>query len=85
MNRESAAAKADRITAAEPKRMRWTAGDLVVRRKSDPGKLRLAARLRNESVLSVRQMATRLRPGSYHTANANLHAWIRQASKRKAK
>ena len=38
---ESAASKARRIIVEELKRLGWTGQDLVRRRKSDPGKLRL--------------------------------------------
>jgi hypothetical protein len=67
--------------AEELKPMRWTAADLEGRRKSDPGKLRVAARLCKETVLSVKQIAARLHLGSYHTANANLHAWMARNGK----
>jgi REP element-mobilizing transposase RayT len=53
--------------------------------KNDPGKLRLAARLRKEPVLSVKRIAARVHLGSYPTANRNLHAWMKPAGKRKAK
>jgi hypothetical protein len=78
VRRESAEAKADRIRAEELKRLRWTAAELASRRRSDPGKLRLAARLRKETVLSVQRIAARVHLGSYHTAKANLHAWMKR-------
>jgi putative transposase len=85
VRRESAEAKAERIMAEELKRLRWTAADLEVRRKSDPGKLRIAARLRKETVLSVKRIAARVHLGSYHTANANLHVWMKRERKGKVK
>ena len=72
VRRQSAEAKAENIIAEELERMRWTAADVEGRRKSDPGKLRIVARLRKEKVLSVKRIAARMHLGSYHTANANL-------------
>jgi len=43
LGQETAINKADRIVAEELKRLRWTEQDLMRRRKSDPGKLRIAA------------------------------------------
>lgn len=81
LRRESAAAKADRIVAEELKRLGWTEADLERRRKSDPGKLAIAARLRRETILTIKSIAVRVRLGTSKGANANLHAWM-QASKR---
>jgi hypothetical protein len=55
-----AEAKADRTVAEEPARPRWTVDDLVTRQKSDPTELALAARLRQETMRSVKQTAERL-------------------------
>ena len=51
---ETAEAKADRIVAEDLARLRWTQDDLVTRQKSHPEKLALAARLRQETTLSVK-------------------------------
>jgi hypothetical protein len=64
-------------------RMGWTAADLERRRKGDPGKLRLAARLRKETVLTIKRIAVRVHLGSFHTTIANLHAWMSKEKKRK--
>jgi hypothetical protein len=71
--------------AEELKRMGWTAADLERRCRSDPGKLGLAARLRKETVLTIKSIAVRVHLGSSHTANANLHAWMSMEKKRKVK
>ena len=76
LRQETAANKADRIVAEELKRMRWTEEDLRQRRKSDPGKLRIAARLRRETILSLKRIATRVGLGSSKSANTKLHSWM---------
>jgi hypothetical protein len=48
LHRQSAEAKAERILAEELSRLGWTPEDLAARRKRDPVKLALAARLRRE-------------------------------------
>ena len=62
--RASAAAKAERIVAAEMKRRRWDAGTLAERRKGDAGKLAIARRLREESTMTLSWIADRLRMGT---------------------
>jgi len=54
---ETAGAKADRIVAEELARLQWTQSDLTKRPKSHPAKLALAARLRQETTLSVKEIA----------------------------
>ncbi len=73
----------DRQECVKP--MRWTAAEWAARRESDPSKLRLAARLGQETVLSVRSSAARVHLGSDHTADANLHAWMKQGEKGKVR
>jgi hypothetical protein len=67
--------------AEELKRLQWTEQDLKRRRKSDPGKLRIAARLRRETILSLKRIATRVGLGSSMSANAKLHTWMRANGK----
>jgi len=43
------------------------------RAKSDPAKLALAARLRRETTLTIRQIAQRLAMGSWKSLNHKLH------------
>jgi hypothetical protein len=61
---ETAEAKAGRILAEELARLKWTQSDLAAHKKSHPVKLALAARLRQETTLSVKQIAERLHLGS---------------------
>ena len=75
---ESAQAKAERIIGEELRRLGWGAGELARRRKSDPGKLAMAARLRNETTLSLKEIAGRVHLGSSRSANATLHNWMKR-------
>ena len=68
--------KTDWQVAEELKRLKWTEPDLMRRRKSDPGKLRIAARLRRETILSLKRIASRVGLGSAKSANAQLHGWM---------
>jgi hypothetical protein len=70
---ETAEAKADRIIAEELARLQWSRQDLVIRQKGHPAKLVLAARLRQEATLSVKQIAERLHLGKPKGARATLH------------
>ena len=63
--------------AEELLRRGWTEADLAARRKSDPGKLAISARLRRETTLPIRRIATRVHLGTSKSANARLHAWMR--------
>jgi hypothetical protein len=73
---ETAVAKAERLIAQELPRLNWTGEDLLRRPKSDPLKLALAARLRRETTLSIRQIAERLSLGKPKGAKSNLHRWM---------
>jgi REP-associated tyrosine transposase len=73
MRRESAEAKAERIIAAELKRLKWNNRDLKQHRKGEPAKLELAARLRCETTLTIRQIAARLHMGSWKSLNNQLY------------
>jgi putative transposase len=66
---ESDAAKAERIVREELKRRKWTEADLKRRAKGDAGKVRIARRLRAETVMTVAWIAERLHLGSRHYAN----------------
>ena len=65
--------KAERIIGHELKRLKWSGGDLAARRKGDPAKLELAARLRRETTLTVRQIAERLHTGAWQSLNNKLY------------
>ena len=77
---ESAEAKAERILGAELARLIWTEPELALRRKSDPDKLRIAARLRRQTTLSVKAIAARMRLCTSRSANARLHQWMSESS-----
>ena len=62
--RQSAMAKAQRIAQAELDALGWAAPDLQGRRKSDPQKVRIAARLRRETTMTLEWIADRLRMGA---------------------
>jgi hypothetical protein len=76
---ETAEAKADRIVAEELARLRWTRDDLAARQKSDPAKLALAARLRQETTLSLKQIAERVGLGKPKDARTNLHKFMNRS------
>jgi len=75
LRRESAAVRAERIIAQELERLGWTEAQLRERRKSDPAKLAMAARLRRETTLTVGWIAARLRLGTRKSAASKLHGW----------
>ena len=81
MRREGAQAKGERIIGEELKRLRWSERDLRQRPKSDAAKLNLAARLRRETTLTIRQTAQRLHLGSWKSLNNKLY--LRSRSKGK--
>jgi len=56
--------KAERIIQAELKRRRWKEQELAARPKGDPGKVKVALRLRAETVQTVEWIANRLHMGS---------------------
>ena len=59
--------KAQRLVLAELRRRGWTEHDLEQRRKTDAGKVEMAARLRGETVMTLDWIAERLRMGCRHT------------------
>ena len=68
---------AERIVAEELARLGWSQEELEARRKSDPAKLSMAARLRQETTLTIKAIAARLHLGTSKSANARLHGWMR--------
>ncbi|HTV40144.1 MAG TPA: hypothetical protein VMF08_06200 [Candidatus Sulfotelmatobacter sp.] len=77
LRRESAEAKAQRIIAEELRRLGWRKNELSRRRKSDPAKLTIAARLRKETTLSLKNIAEQVHLGASKSANARLHKWMK--------
>jgi len=75
LRRESAEVRAERIVAEELGRLGWSEAQLRERRKSDPAKLALAARLRRETTLTVGWIANRLHLGTRKSAAVKPHRW----------
>jgi len=62
--------KARGIVAAELQRLGWTADELKLRPKGDPGKLRIARRLRTETTMTLKWIAAELQMGAWtHVSN----------------
>jgi REP element-mobilizing transposase RayT len=81
---ESATEKAQRIAQTELDKAGWTDKDLERRRKGDPWKVRVAARLRAETTMTLKWIAERLRMGSWKHLNGRLYEH-RTKSRRKRK
>ena len=80
MRLETARDQSERIIAEELQRIGWSESELAIRRKSDPAKLAIAARLRKETTLTLKAIAERLHLGTSKSANARLHKWMRPPS-----
>ena len=65
------------LIAEELGRLGWKEADLATRPKSDPAKLQIAARLRKETTLSIRQIAECLHLGTPRSASVRLHTVMR--------
>jgi REP element-mobilizing transposase RayT len=78
LRRETAEGKGARIVAEELRRLGWKEKDLVTRRKNDPDKLVIAARLRRETTLTIKAIAARVLLGSSKGANGLLHRQMRE-------
>ena len=70
---ESGEEKAGRIVGEELKRRRWTETSLAGRRKSDPEKVKIALRLRRESIMTLKWIAERLWMGTWMHLNHLLY------------
>ena len=62
--REAGEAKAERMVQRELKRLGWGESELASRRKGDKVKVRIAARLRAETTMTLGWIASRLRMGT---------------------
>jgi len=78
LRRQSAEVRAERIIASELRRRGWAEADRAQRRKSDPVKLALAARLRRETTLTVGWIAARLKLGTRQSATTRLQEFKRR-------
>jgi hypothetical protein len=68
--REYSCDQAEMLLGKELLRLNWTEAELAQRAKSDPEKIRLARKLRQETTVSLRWVAQRLQMGSWtHAAN----------------
>ena len=70
---ESQAERAERLVREELKRLGWTETDLAARRKADPDKVRLAERLREDTLVTLAWIAGRLQTGSVAWLNNRLY------------
>lgn len=67
--------KAERIIREELKRHKWKEGDLEERAKGELIKVKIAGRLREETVVTVKWIAERLRMGTAGYVNNRLYRW----------
>ena len=72
---ETEVAKAERMVLAELKRRQWGETELAARAKGDKLKVKLAARLRAETLVTVKWIAERLQMGSAGYVNNRLYRW----------
>ena len=77
LRRETAEAKAERIVSEELLRRGWKEADLAYRPKGDMEKLVIAARIRRETTLPIKSIASRLQLGTSKSANARLHSFMK--------
>ncbi len=80
LREEDAQAKGRRILAEELECLGWSSEDLKEHRKNHPAKLAIGARLRKETILSIKEIAALAALGTLNTANANLRRRIRSES-----
>lgn len=73
--RETEEAIAEAILDRELKRLKWNQEQLEKRAKGDPLKVRMAARLREESTMTVDWIAKRLSMGTAGYLNNRLYRW----------
>jgi hypothetical protein len=67
---ESGEAKTERLVREELAKLGWAEVELARRRKGDPGKVRIARRLRQETTMTLAWIAARLRMGVWtHVSN----------------
>jgi hypothetical protein len=60
LHRETAEQRANRIIAEELARRGWQESELATRRRNDPGKRAIPARLRSETTLPIKWIAARV-------------------------
>lgn len=72
---ETAEAKAERIVREELRRRKWQESHLAKLAKGDPAKVFIAARLREETLVTVKWIAARLCMGTFSYVNNRLYRW----------
>jgi putative transposase len=82
--RESEQEKAERLVKGGLAKARWTEEDLKARRKSDPVKVRLAARLRAETTMTLKWISERLQMGAWTHLNKRLYEHRKEKERRKS-
>jgi hypothetical protein len=83
LHRETADQRTNRIIAEELARRGWPESELATIRRSDPGKLASAARLRNETTLPIKWIAARVQIGTAKGAKSVLHHLAQSQDERK--
>jgi REP element-mobilizing transposase RayT len=78
---ETAESHAESKVSAALKRLGWSARDLAKRPKGDPVKVKLALQLREETTMTIKWIAERLRMGTWTHANHQLYWQARNKSK----
>jgi len=73
--RASAQQRAESLIQKELARLGWDDAELAKRRKGDPAKVALAGRLRAETTMTVKWIATRLEMGTAGYLNSRLYLW----------
>jgi len=72
---ESQAEQAEKLVKVELRRRRWTEATLGERKKGEVEKVKIAMRLRKETLVTVAWIAARLRMGSMANVNTLLYRW----------
>jgi len=66
-------ARAQRIIAEEPKKAGWSEQQLAKERKGHPLKVKIASRLRQETTMSLKWIADRLKTSTWAYLSLLLH------------
>jgi hypothetical protein len=83
LHRETAEQRANRTIAEELARRGWQESGLATRRRSDPDKLAIAARLRSETTLPIKWIAARVQIGTAKGAKSVLQHLAQSQDQRK--
>ena len=85
LQQQSSAARAERIISEELAHLGWTESKLLSKRKNASEKLAIAARVRKETTLTIKQISSRLAMGTSKGANMNLHRFLQSKGVRPVK